>query len=152
MRARIDILRDYLRVVETIYAPENYFARVLDVGLRLDSAKRKIRRPLRLLVRDLKGLFRLIARLGLPGETRRHFWRVVSRCLAGNPRSLRYTMSLMALYVHFGPFARYVAAETRESIARESRQPSRVAAPPPRKLTARPSSPVAATSSSPSRP
>jgi len=147
VRPRVDILRDYLRVIETIYAPENYFARVLDVGLRLDSTKRKIRRSLRLLARDLKGLFRLIARLGLPRETRRHFWRVVYRCLLGNPRSLRYTMSLMALYVHFGPFARYVAAETRQSIARESLQPSRVATPPPpRALGKRSSIPVATTS------
>jgi hypothetical protein len=131
VRPRIDILRDYLRVIETIYAPENYFARVLDVGLRLDSTRRKLRHPVRLLARELKGLFRLIARLGFSRETRWHFWRVAYRCLLGNPRSLRYAMALMALYVHFGPFARYVSAETRESIARELLHPSRVAAPPP---------------------
>ena len=132
VRPRIDILRDYLQVVETIYAPEQYFSRVLDVGLRLDSSQRKVRRPLRLLRRDLKGLFRLVARLGFPRETRGHFWRVMGKCLVGNPRSLRYAMSLMALYVHFGPFARYVAAETRESIERERREPSRVAVASPR--------------------
>lgn len=88
----------------------------------------------------------MIARLGLPRETRRHFWRVVYRCLLGNPRSLRSTMSQMALYVHFGPFARYVAAETRESIARELLHPSPVASPPRPRTPARlPSIPAAGT-------
>src|SRR5205807_6884037 len=36
-RPRLDILKDYLKVVETIYTPENYFNRVLRVGLELDS-------------------------------------------------------------------------------------------------------------------
>ena len=38
-RPREEILRDYLEVVETIYAPEAYFGRVLRVGRQLDSRR-----------------------------------------------------------------------------------------------------------------
>ena len=40
-----------------------------------------------------------------------------------NPRSIRYTCSLIALYLHFGPFSRYVAQRTRAAIAREKSGP-----------------------------
>jgi hypothetical protein len=44
-----------------------------------------------------------------------------------NPRSIRYTGALVGLYVHFGPFAKYVAGQIRETIAREEANPSPVA-------------------------
>ena len=31
-------------------------------------------------------------------------------CLVRNPRAVKYVVSLMALYLHFGPFARYVSS------------------------------------------
>ncbi len=37
----------------------------------------------------------------------------------------------MALYLHFGPFSRYVAQRIREAIAREELEPSAIAPPPP---------------------
>src|ERR1043165_5983649 len=42
-RPRLEILQDYLKVVETIYTPENYFGRVLKVGCELDSSQRRFR-------------------------------------------------------------------------------------------------------------
>jgi hypothetical protein len=69
------------------------------------------------------------ARLGTASDTRRYFWRVFFQALRRNPRSLRYTMSIMALYLHFGPFSKYVAGRIRKEIELEIREPSRVAAP-----------------------
>jgi radical SAM superfamily enzyme YgiQ (UPF0313 family) len=130
-RPKADILRDYLEVVETIYTPESYFDRVLDVGRTLDSSQRKFRLPFRLQIRELKGFFRMILKLGLRGRTRRPFWRAFVGSLLKNPKSIRYAGALIALYLHFGPFAKYVAARIREAIAKEEKSPSRVAPPPP---------------------
>ena len=41
------------------------------------------------------------------------------------------TTSLAALYLHFGPFSKYVSERIREAIAKEEVCPSEVAAPPP---------------------
>jgi hypothetical protein len=38
---------------------------------------------------------------------------------------------MIALYLHFGPFAKYVSTKIREAIALEEKNPSRVAPPPP---------------------
>jgi Domain of unknown function (DUF4070) len=130
-RPRLDILKDYLKVVETIYTPESYFGRVLKVGEVLDSSQRRFRPGLRQWWKEFKGFVRMALKLGLRKETRGHFWRTMVKALWRNPKSIRYTGSLMALYLHFGEFSKYVAEKIREAIAVEERNPTKVAPPPP---------------------
>jgi radical SAM superfamily enzyme YgiQ (UPF0313 family) len=130
-RPRLEILQDYLKVVETIYTPENYFGRVLKVGQELDSSQRRFRPGLKQWWKELKGFVRMAAKLGLRRETRGHFWKTMAKALWRNPKSIRYTGSLMALYLHFGNFSKYVAEKIREAIAAEQRNPTKVAPPPP---------------------
>jgi hypothetical protein len=130
-RPRADILRDYLEVIETIYTPERYFDRILKVGLQLDSSKRLFKQTFRSRLKDLKAIWLMICKLGIPSSTRRHFWRTLLTVLWKNPGSVRYVGSLIALYLHFGPFAKYVAKRIREAIAIEESTPSRVAVRPP---------------------
>jgi hypothetical protein len=53
------------------------------------------------------------------------------KALRTNPKSIRYTGSLVALYLHFGQFSKYVAEKIREAISAEERNPTKVAPPPP---------------------
>jgi hypothetical protein len=120
-------LRDYLQVVETVYEPRSFFGRVQDVGLMLDSSRRKFRPDFRLWCKELRAFGRMIARLGTDRATRRPFWTVFVKSVLRNPRSLRYTMSMMALYLHFGPFSKYVADRIRQDIDREALHPTPIA-------------------------
>jgi hypothetical protein len=129
-RPRAEILRDYLRVIEETFTPESYFGRVEKVGRMLDSSRRRFRLKLGAQLRELRGFWRMIRKLGFSPKTRGPFWRAVLGSLIRNPRSARYTGALLALYIHFGPFAQYVAVRIREAIAREEREPSPVAPPP----------------------
>lgn len=130
-RPRLHILQDYLKVVETIYAPESYFGRVLKVGEALDSSQRQFKPGLGQWYKELKGFTRMALKLGLRRSTRRFFWGTLLKSLWRNPKSIRYTGSLMALYLHFGSFSKYVAGKIREAIAVEERNPTKVAPPPP---------------------
>ncbi len=129
-RPRADILRDYLEVVEAVYAPASYFGRVRRVAEILGSGKRRFKPGLWQWLRELKGFMRLILRLGLRHPARGHFWWGLLHVLRRNPGALRYATSLMALYLHFGAFAKDVASRMRKAIAREESQPSRVASRP----------------------
>jgi radical SAM superfamily enzyme YgiQ (UPF0313 family) len=129
-RPRGEILADYLKVVEAIYTPEAYFERVRQVGEELDSSKRLYRPTLKHWWKELKGFGRMIRKLGFSFETAGPFWRMIARCLVKNPKSIRYAGSLAALYLHFGPFSKYVADRIRTDIDRETRTPSPVAPPP----------------------
>ncbi|MEZ4585416.1 MAG: B12-binding domain-containing radical SAM protein [Gemmatimonadales bacterium] len=126
-RPRIDILRDYLAVVEAVYAPAQYFGRVRRTARMLDGTRRRYSPDLRRRFRELKGFWRMARTLGLRRETRAHFWATIFETLRGNPRAIRYAGALAALYLHFGPFARYLADRLRAEIAKEERSPSPVA-------------------------
>jgi radical SAM superfamily enzyme YgiQ (UPF0313 family) len=130
-RPRLEILQDYLKVVETIYTPESYFSRVQKVGQALDSSQRRFRPGLGQWWKELKGFARMTRKLGFRKETRRFYWGTMLKALWQNPKSIRYTGSLMALYLHFGQFSKYVAEKIREAIVVEQRNPTKVAPPPP---------------------
>jgi hypothetical protein len=132
-RPRADILRDYLKVIETVYAPKAYFARVARVGRMLDSTGRRYRPSLGRWARETRGFFRMVARIGIRGESAIPFWKAFLGTLFRNPRSIRYAGALCGLYVHFGPFSKYVAERIRESIGQADETPSVVAIAPPRR-------------------
>ncbi len=128
-RPELDVLRDYQRVVAESYAPAAYFARVLRVGSALDCRHKKLKLPLRSVLRDLRGFLRLTWRMGVRARYRRHFWSTLARLVWRNPRGLRYSVALMALYLHFGPFRDFVVARLDELIARRRVRPSAGVAP-----------------------
>jgi radical SAM superfamily enzyme YgiQ (UPF0313 family) len=126
-RPRSQILKDYLEIVETSYAPEAYFARVRRVGRKLDSSRRRFRPKARGQWRELRAFARMALAVKPGSGTFLPFWRAFLSCLVANPRSIRYAASLIALYLHFGPFARQLADRIRAEIAKEERNPSPVA-------------------------
>jgi hypothetical protein len=116
-RPRLDILRDYLKVIETTYTPEAYFGRVRKVAAEMNSKQRHFKPGLKQWWKELKGFVRMSWKLGTPKATRWQFWKTFVGAIFKNPRSIRYVGSLCALYVHFGPFSKYVADRIRASIA-----------------------------------
>lgn len=115
-RPRLDVLRDYREIIAESYAPAAYFGRVLQVGSALDCSKKRLRLPWRYVRRDLKGFARLLWRGGVRSDYRRIFWGTLARLVWRNPRGLRYSIALMALYLHFGPFSRFLLGRLDRAI------------------------------------
>ena len=109
-RPREEILADYTSVIRHSYHPRAYFRRVRRVGALLDCRKRRMRLPLGHHLRDLRSLVRLILRMGVVRSYRVEFWRTLLYLGVTNPRALRSCVALVALYLHFGDFRRYLLA------------------------------------------
>ncbi len=103
-RPRLDILRDYGRIVKEILSPKKYFGRVLRSTLMLNARKRRQHFNPKNILKDLRGLFQLSVQMMAKPSTGYHYWRVVVMTLLKNPRALRDSLSLMALYLHFQKF------------------------------------------------
>jgi radical SAM superfamily enzyme YgiQ (UPF0313 family) len=108
LRPERDILVDYKRILEKVFEPTAFAARLdrlaalLDrSGLRREAPEGDIRRNV--------GVLELVHRIitAVPG-TREPFWRTFVNCAQTNPAALRFIMSLMAMYLHLGPFSRHV--------------------------------------------
>ena len=103
-RPRLDILRDYGRVVREILTPLKYFGRVLRSSLMLNASKRRQHFNPWNLFKDLQALFKLSTRMMARLSTGYYYWKTLGLTLLKNPRAFRDALSLMALYLHFQKF------------------------------------------------
>ena len=122
-RPQQEVLEDFRRVVAEAYEPRAYFNRVLAMGTALNSKHRKLKLPWRYVRRDLRSFGRLLWRMGVRKSYRRLFWSTLLKLVWRNPRSLRYAVAPMALYLHFGEFRRTVLDRLDAHILAEGKQP-----------------------------
>ena len=113
-RPRRDVYVDYATILERIYSRDAYFNRVRRLGRLIDRSKR----PMRLSLRELSMVARLTWHILInQRDLRGSFWSTVVDCAIHNPRAMKYIMITMALYLHFGPFSRYLRAHIEDQIA-----------------------------------
>jgi hypothetical protein len=112
LRPRQDILRDYKRVIETVYEPGAYFERVRRVGRMLKRPQLAGAFDASEAQADLRFLVRLIWRMtAMRPDLRPHFWRTFTDVVRHNPRALEFIVYLIVGYLHLGAFAQYVVKE-----------------------------------------
>jgi radical SAM superfamily enzyme YgiQ (UPF0313 family) len=116
LRPRTEILADYMRILDKVYDPAAYAGRLV----RLSSMLKSSGRP-RQARRDESGRKFSSADLGqriatnLP-EPREIFWPAFKKCISTNPKSAHWIGALTALYLHLGPFSRYVIGKVEHKI------------------------------------
>jgi radical SAM superfamily enzyme YgiQ (UPF0313 family) len=133
LRPKQAILLDYKRVLERIYDPVAFAGRLRRLAGMLDNSKRK-RQTRADDARRRFGASEILHRIltNLP-EPHAMFRQTLAECMAINPRSARWIMALMGLYLHLGPVSRYVVQQIElkiEEIERDGFDPRRAPAPP----------------------
>jgi uncharacterized protein DUF4070/radical SAM family protein len=114
-RPRVEVLRDYRNVLEAVYDPDAFCGRLerlaamLDCSLRKELPEGDIRRRLS----TIKMVHELLSRLP---EGRERFWKAFTTCMSINPQSVRGIVTLMAFYLHVGPYSRHVMKEIDRQI------------------------------------
>jgi len=117
VRARREILEDYCQVLRRIYEPAAFCGRVERLIARLkwtgkqqqEYATDNFRRR-----HGIESVRRIVSHFP---EWRDLLWTTFMRCYQANPSAIRQTVSLLALFLHLGPFARQAIAETERAIA-----------------------------------
>ena len=124
LRPRQEVLADYRSVLDRVYAPAAYFARVRRVARQVDCSEKRFRMSFRPRLRDARSFVRMAWRMGVrDADVRRDFWATFIDCARCNPRALRYVGAMIALYLHFGPFARHISARLTVEIDAQSSSP-----------------------------
>jgi radical SAM superfamily enzyme YgiQ (UPF0313 family) len=116
MRPRAEILADYKRVLEKVYDPAAYAGRMTRLNSMLKSAGRtpqaRANESGRITARADLG--QRIA-MNLP-EPREIFWPAFKQCVSTNPKAAHWIGAITALYLHLGPFSRYVIGKVQQKI------------------------------------
>jgi radical SAM superfamily enzyme YgiQ (UPF0313 family) len=94
----LDALQNgYRKVVNTLYAPKNYYARVRTFLREYKAPKIKI--PLD--SEYIRAFFRSILRLGILGKERLHYWKLFAWTLLRKPRLFPLAITLAIYGYHF---------------------------------------------------
>ena len=117
LRPRQEILEDYCRVLRRIYEAAALCGRVERLIGRLkwtgkpqqEYAADDFRRR-----HGIESVRRIVSHFP---EWRDLLWTTFMRCYQANPAAVRQTVSLLALFLHLGPYARQAIAETERVIA-----------------------------------
>ncbi len=115
-RSRLDILRDYRKILDRIYDPDAFCGRLERLAAMLDCSDRRKELPkgdIRGRVSTIKLVHDLMTRLP---EGRERFWKAFTTCMSTNPNSVRGIVTLMAFYLHVGPYSRYVMKQIDRQI------------------------------------
>ena len=116
-RPRLDILQDYRRIVDYIYTPENYIRRVRRVIDLLDMSGPNGDLSRARLSKDLRQLLQTAWYLTVRRpEHFRPFFSLLFHCLRHKPRAIYAAIIMYGLFVHLGPFSRYVVSEIDKQI------------------------------------
>jgi hypothetical protein len=117
LRPRQDILLDYKRILEKVYDPATYAARLERLTGMLDNSHRKRRTSANDANNNRFSSTDMVQRIvvNLP-EPRAIFWPTFKRCVSSNPQSARWIVALTAVYLHLGPFSRYVIGKIEQKI------------------------------------
>ena len=130
LRPRADVLGDYRRVLQEVYDPVAFAGRLKRLSAMLDRSKGRREPPagdIKLRAGALATVHKIISQMP---EVREIFWQTFTECAASNPKSVRFLVLMMAIYLHVGPFSRKVIATIDRQIAGLHNQP------PPRRAVA----------------
>ena len=133
VRPREQILADFKTVIERVYGPEAYFGRVQKVAsmMKMDGANGSIFGAG--FAHDIKQVSQLIWAITFKDTTYRGpIWKTLVKTAFTNFRAIKPVLQMLALYVHLGPFSRFVTAQIDKQIEEIKRgqweQPELVAA------------------------
>jgi radical SAM superfamily enzyme YgiQ (UPF0313 family) len=115
-RSRLEILRDYRKILWEVYDPEAFCGRLERLAAMLDCSDRRKELPegdIRGRVSTIKLVHDLMTRLP---EGRERFWKAFTNCMSINPNAVRGIVTLMAFYLHVGPYSRYVIKQIDRQI------------------------------------
>ena len=111
LRAREEIVRDYVNIVRWAYDPAAFAGRLDRLADLLDRSGHRRELPTgdrRAKFASLDMIHRIIS---ARPEAKEAFWRTFTRCVQRNPLALRYIVMIMGMYLHLGPFARRLVAD-----------------------------------------
>ncbi len=115
IRLRSDILKDYTSILNNIYHPENYYKRLLFLGLNLKPCYRYKSgglKKIRLLVTFLK----VCGKVGFNSRTGILFWKLLFTIFLKNPKALEPVVGFAAMYIHLAKHARFIIELTNVKI------------------------------------
>jgi radical SAM superfamily enzyme YgiQ (UPF0313 family) len=115
-RPRLDVLKDYIKVVKHIYNPKRYYERVMHTSLRLKPAN-KYNPGIFRLMKSVKALLKVCLKAGFNRTTGWFYWETIFTVIFKNPKAIEAAVNLSAMFIHFHKQSKFIVDLTNEEIS-----------------------------------
>ena len=114
-RPRLDVLKDFVQVLEHVYDPKNYHTRVTYTGLHVKPAN-KYKPGIVERVRSLKPFLKVCYKLGCKKTTGWLYWKMFLTVLFKNPGGIEAAIIMATMYLHFQKQSKFIIDFTKQKI------------------------------------
>jgi len=112
---RTDVIKNYLRVIEFIYEPVNYYKRVIYNGLHLKTSY-KFKPNFGEWLIYMRSFLKVCKKEGFNKKTAKLYWKMFFTVLFRNPKGLEPAVNLAAMFIHFRNQKDYVVRQMNAMI------------------------------------
>lgn len=112
---RTEILKNYIRVINDIYEPSNYYQRVIFTGLNL-RAHYKHKPDFRTWLIYMRSFLRVCNKAGFNSATGFYYWKMFFTVIFRNPKGIEAAVNLAAMFIHFQKQKEYIVSAMNNTI------------------------------------
>ncbi len=116
LTSRVTILKNYIRIIESIFSPTNYYKRVIYTGLHVKTAYRH-KPDFKTWLIYMRSFLRVCGKAGFSKATGLNYWRMFFTVIFRNPKGIEPAVNLAAMFIHFRKQKAYIISVTEKIIA-----------------------------------
>ena len=112
---RVEILNNYIRIIEAIFNPSNYYKRVIYTGLHVKTDY-KHKPDFKTWLVYMRSFLRVCRKAGFSKATGLYYWKMFFTIIFRNPKGIEPAVNLAAMFIHFQKQKEYIVSVTRQMI------------------------------------
>ena len=112
---RVVILNNYIRIIEAIFNPSNYYKRVIYTGLHVKTDY-KHKPDFKTWLVYMRSFLRVCRKAGFSKATGLYYWKMFFTIIFRNPKGIEPAVNLAAMFIHFQKQKEYIVSVTRQMI------------------------------------
>ncbi|MDP1623028.1 MAG: B12-binding domain-containing radical SAM protein [Bacteroidales bacterium] len=116
LTSRVEILKNYILIIETIFKPSNYYKRVIFTGLHVKT-NYKHKPGLKTWLIYMRSFLRVCKKAGFSKATGYFYWKMFFTVIFRNPGGIEPAVNLAAMFIHFRKQKEYIVSVTRQMIS-----------------------------------
>jgi radical SAM superfamily enzyme YgiQ (UPF0313 family) len=114
--SRTEILRNFIRIIGTIYDSSNYYKRVIFTGLNIRPHYRHTPNFRTQLIK-IRSFLRVCKKAGFNSTTGFYYWKMFFTVIFRNPKGIEAAVNLAAMFIHFQKQKEYGISIMNQSIS-----------------------------------
>ncbi|MFH1160290.1 MAG: B12-binding domain-containing radical SAM protein [bacterium] len=113
--SRTEVLKNFIRVINAIYEPSNYYKRVVFTGLNI-RPHNKYTPNFRTWLIYMRSFLRVCRKAGFNAGTGFYYWKMFFTVLFRNPKGIEAAVNLAAMFIHFRKQKEYGVSQMKQTI------------------------------------